>query len=424
MLNLAIIGAGMGGCSAAHFARKYFPNSRITVFEMEKRIGGRIFTFKSGGIKTELGATFFNPNNKIVSSLVDEFGLKVKNLLNLIDVAVWNGNEIQFRSKQSKFYTMLNLLNDYKFNIPKLLFALREINNKIIKLYSKEKPSELGELFESLGLDKWYKRSLCEILVDLGVDQKFIDEIVTPITRIIYSQNAEIGGFAGISSLLGVYGKTIYSLKDGNDILPTKLVEQSTSTIELENKVNRIEKTSTGSFNVQVGDEVSGFDAVIIATPLEIAKIRLEGITHPKKQESEFQKIYIRLMMGDLNRRYFNLDSSEKLPSIVLTSKEADPITRFSIDELNDGSSMVAVTSTKPIRKNLKDDLFIHGETVQDHTWNAAYPIFKPIKTIPLISLDEKLLYVNALSPVISSLESTAFSALNSIKLLKKQIKN
>jgi len=46
MVKLAVIGAGIGGCSAAYFARKYLPNSKVTVYERGKRVGGRVLTFK------------------------------------------------------------------------------------------------------------------------------------------------------------------------------------------------------------------------------------------------------------------------------------------------------------------------------------------------------------------------------------------
>ena len=66
MVNLAVIGAGIGGCSAAYFARKYIPDSKVTVYEKENSIGGRVFTFNWDGTNSELGAAFFNPMNKTI----------------------------------------------------------------------------------------------------------------------------------------------------------------------------------------------------------------------------------------------------------------------------------------------------------------------------------------------------------------------
>jgi len=422
MVNLAVIGAGIGGCSAAYFARKYLPHSKVTVYEMENRIGGRVFTVNVGETKRELGAVFFNSTNKTVCDLVKEMGLKLKKLDKSMDIAVWNGTEIIFKSSQPMFYNMLKLFTNYKLSVPKLLLTLREANEKIKKMYKKEKPTEFWELFESIGLDKWYKMPFDQILVEMGIDRKVIDELITPITRIIYSQNAELGGFAGLSSLLGVYGKSVYMLKDGNKVLPRKLLEASDSKVELESKVKSIEKTSKDSFRVSVGENTSVFDGVIIAAPLEVADIAFEGVATQKWQAREYQKIYIRLMKGAVNSRYFNLDASTKLPSIILTSKEADPITRFSINKSTKDESLVTVTSTEPIGNTLLDDLFKNGRTILDHTWSAVYPIFKPTQKIPPTCLDKGLLYINAIESAASSLESSTFAALNSIKTLKEQL--
>ena len=423
MVDLAVIGGGIGGCSAAYFARRYLPYSKVTVYERENRIGGRVFTFKGKEMNSEVGAAFFNPTNKTVCDLVEEMGLRVKKLEESVDIAVWNGTEIIFKSSQPMFYTMLKLFTKYKLSLIKLLVSLREANGKIKKLYEKEeKPTEFWELFESVGLDKWYKMSFDQILVEMGIDRKFIDELITPITRIIYSQNAGLGGFAGLISLLGVYKEAMYSLKDGNEVLPRKLLEASNSKVELESKVKSIEKTAKGCFRVLVGENTSVFDGVIIAAPLEGAGIAFEGVTKQKWQAREYQKIYIRLMEGEINLRYFNLDASSKLPSIILTSKEADPITRFSINKSTKDKSWMIVTSTEPMGNDFVDDVFKNGRIILDHTWSAAYPIFKPTQKIPSTCFDKGLLYINAIESAASSLESSTFAALNSVKTIKEQL--
>jgi len=422
MVNLAIIGAGIGGCSAAYFAHKILPDSKVTVYEMEDRIGGRVFTFNMGKIKSEIGAVFFHPINKTVRSLVKELNLNVEKLEEHMDIAVYDGTEFVFRSSPSNLYTMLKLFTKYKLNVLRLLLSLSEANGKVKKWYEEERSVEFWELFERVDLDKWYKMPLDQILVEMDVDKEFIDEIITPITRIIYSQNAELGGFAGISSLLGVYSESMYSLEEGNDVLPRRLLEASASKVKLGCKVKSIEKTSKGSFRLLSEDDSSVFDGVIIAAPLEVADIAVDDVAVQKSQAREYQKIYIKVMKGTVDSRYFNLDSSTKLPSTILTSKEADPITRFSVRESTGDESWVTVTSTEPIGDNLLDDLFKNGRTLLDHTWKAAYPIFKPIQKIPPTFLDEGLVYLNAIESAASTLESSAFAALNGIKAVKEQL--
>ncbi len=82
----------------------------------------------------------------------------------------------------------------------------------------------------------------------------------------------------------------------------------------------------------------------------------------------------------------------------------------------------MTVTSTEPIGNDLLDNLFKNGRTILDHTWSAAYPIFKPTDKIPPNCLDKGLLYLNAIESAASSLESSTFAALNSIKTLKEQL--
>lgn len=123
-----------------------------------------------------------------------------------------------------------------------------------------------------------------------------------------------------------------------------------------------------------------------------------------------------------MNHKYFNLSSSQKLPSIILTSKGAAPITRFSIEKTSKEDPWVSITSTKPIGNEIVDDLFINGNKVLDHMWIAAYPVFKPIKKIPSTYLANNLYYNNAIESVTSNLETSVFSALNCIKRIKKKV--
>ena len=53
MTNLAIVGAGIGGCSTAYFAQKYLTNTKVTVFDSQQQIGGRILSQKAYDINLE-----------------------------------------------------------------------------------------------------------------------------------------------------------------------------------------------------------------------------------------------------------------------------------------------------------------------------------------------------------------------------------
>lgn len=424
MVSVAVIGAGIGGCSAAYFASKYLSNPKVMVYEADNRVSGRILTYRGSGIQKELGAEFFNFSNPIMSDLISELGLETKKIEDAMDLAVWNGNEVIFHSGQRLFYKMLGLVNKYKLNVPKLLFNLKKGETKIKKLYKEQEksPLEFWELFEGVGLEKYYQNCFDKILREKGIESTFIDNLITPITRIIYSQNAELGGFAGLIALLGVYSQAMYNLKEGNEVFPKKLVDDSNSKLELATKVTAVEKLSDDAFRVHAGENVSVYDAVIVAAPLEVANISFDGVAVQENNFRDYQTIYVKLMKGKVNPSFFNLSSS-KLPSLVLTSQEVDPLTRFSINEsTKKGESWVTVTSIKPLDHGFVNELFKKGQTIQDHSWVAAYPVFKPTPKLPNMFLDDKLLYLNAIESSASSMESSAFAALNSVQAIKQQL--
>ena len=73
-LSLGIIGAGIGGTSAAHFFRKKFgPRCSISIFEKEE-IGGRLETIKMAGKEYEVGGSIIHSANKLMTDLLEETG--------------------------------------------------------------------------------------------------------------------------------------------------------------------------------------------------------------------------------------------------------------------------------------------------------------------------------------------------------------
>jgi hypothetical protein len=82
----------------------------------------------------------------------------------------------------------------------------------------------------------------------------------------------------------------------------------------------------------------------------------------------------------------------------------------------------VTVTSLKPLDEGFVDEFFKKGRKVFDHSWSAAYPVFKPIQKVPDMFLDESLLYLNGIESAASSIETSAFAALNSVQAIKERL--
>jgi prenylcysteine oxidase/farnesylcysteine lyase len=424
MANLAVVGAGIGGCFAAYFARKYLPGVNVTIYDSQDRIGGRILTYNAGGVTMELGAAFFNGFNRTLLGTVKAEGLKMTPVEERRDFAVWNGSEVVFRSNKQSFATIFSLLAKYQLSLARTFLLLRKVRGQVAKLYQEElkNPSDIGELFESIGLDKWHKKPFFEELIERGVSQAFIDEVVTPITRVIYSQNADLGGFAGLSSLIGVYSGATYSLAGGNSSLPFYLAKASNAAVKLGRKVDRIEKISKGTYRVYTEGEKAVFDGVIIATPLELADIEFDGLSVHDWAPQPYQAVYRRVMRGVFDPNYFGLKKSADPPAIVLTTKDADPITQYSIQKASNGESLVTISSTKTLNSNVFSGVFKNGAvSVLEYCWKAAYPVFKPVTKLPSTRIDKRFMYVSVVEPSVSSMETSALSALNAVRLLGKE---
>jgi hypothetical protein len=423
MKSLAIVGAGIGGCSAAYFAHKSFPSVNITLYDAQDRLGGRILSRNVAGASLEMGAAFFNGFNKTISSIVKAEHLNVKRVEERMDFGVWTGSELIFRSKKSSAVTDLKLLVKYKLNLVRTFLLIREAKRHVAKLYREElkNSGDMSVLFESACLDKWHKKPFDEILIERGISQAFIDEVVDPITRTIYTQNADLGGFAGISSLIGVYSGKTYSIAEGNSTLPVHLAEASNAAVKLGQKVSKIQKTSEDSYRVYSGNSKAVFDAVIIAAPLGLADIEFDGVSLPNWPIQPYRTVYRRVMQGVFDPNYF-LKNSADPPAIVLTTKDADPITQFSVQKTGNGESLVTVSSPEPIIDEAFNGVFKNdGVTVLEHCWKAAYPIFKPVTNLPPSRIDKRLLYVNAVEPSVSSMETSALSALNAVRMLGQE---
>ncbi len=420
MSNIAVVGAGIGGCSAAYFASKLFPGVKITIYDSQDTIGGRILTCNVAGHPIELGAAFFNRINRTLLDIVKTEKLETTPV-ERINFAVWNGSKFVFRSNRESLTTFLKLLLKYRLSLTRTYLLLRKVKSQVARLYQKEatNPTDMRQIFDSVHIDKWQNKTFCEALKERNIEQVFIDEIATPITRIIYSQNEDLGAFAGISSLIGIYSGETYSLAEGNSILPIHLVRSSNATIKMGKKVDAIEKTSEDNYRVHTENDAMVFDNVIIAAPLELADIKFDGLSLEAYGLQTYQSVYRSAMRGVFNPEYFNLDNSIDPPNTILTTKKMGPITHYSIQKTSHDESVVTISSTEPINSVTFKDIFKNSPfSVFDHCWKAAYPIFKPLSKLAPTRIDKGLMYLNAIEPMVSSMETSVLSAKNAVRML------
>jgi len=74
-VDVVVVGAGPAGLRAAHLL--HHAGRSVVVLEARDRVGGRLLSVRSGDRRFDLGATWFWPNERRVSTLVSELGLDV-----------------------------------------------------------------------------------------------------------------------------------------------------------------------------------------------------------------------------------------------------------------------------------------------------------------------------------------------------------
>jgi hypothetical protein len=183
--------------------------------------------------------------------------------------------------------------------------------------------------------------------------------------------------------------------------------------------VKNIEKTPDGSYRGSVGEQTSLFDGVVIAVPLELAGLEFDGVSMRKWKPQQYKRVYTRVMRGFVDAGYFGLEESRKLPPRILTTGKTNQITRFAIEPSANSESLLILSSTEPLSDDMLSGVLKKGKTVLEHSWEAAYPAFKPRDKLPPPRLDERLMYLNSIESAASTMEASAFSALNAIKMMK-----
>src|SRR4051812_34679149 len=79
-VDVAVIGAGVGGAYSAWRLKQQFPKQRIALFEYSNRVGGRLFSVTMPGmphVHAEVGGMRFIPKTQaLVTDLIQRLGLE------------------------------------------------------------------------------------------------------------------------------------------------------------------------------------------------------------------------------------------------------------------------------------------------------------------------------------------------------------
>ncbi|XP_067899050.1 prenylcysteine oxidase-like isoform X2 [Heterodontus francisci] len=437
--KIAVVGAGIGGSSATYFLRREFGhNVKIDVYE-KGTIGGRLATVTVNGQQYEIGGSVIHPLNLHMQDFVKQLGLKQRKGIPE-KLAIFNGEQFVFEETDWYLQDLFKMWWRYGFGLLRLQMWVEEILEKFMRIYKYQAHgyafSTVEEMLQSLGGDRFInmtRRSVTETLQELGVSQRFIDEIVTAVMRVNYGQSATIPAFVGAVSMAGIQAG-LWAVEGGNKLVCSRLLDATKAHVT-HATVTSISLHHSGDkslYQVKYENEEEGgydfYDIVVIATPLhrETTNITFSGLTPPVTDfPGHYQHMIVSVVHGYLNSSYFGFPDPKLFPFAAILTTENPKLFMFSTASIcpvnitsnyrrkqPQEAAVWKVFSPSPLTKEQLKTLFLSYYSVQVTDW-LAYPQYVSVKGIPPIILHDNLYYLNGMEWTASAMEICTIAAKN-----------
>ncbi|KAJ8266790.1 hypothetical protein GJAV_G00134720 [Gymnothorax javanicus] len=438
--KIAIIGAGIGGTATAHFLRQHFGTEvRIDVFE-KGTVGGRLATVTVNHQEYESGGSIIHSLNLHMQDFVKQLGLKHRRSV-AGKTAVFNGEEFILEETDWYLLDLFRLWWRYGISFIRLQMWVEEIMEKFMRIYKYQAHgyafSSVEELLNSLGGSGFLnmtRRSLSESLLELGVSQRFIDEVIAPIMRVNYGQNVSIPAFVGAVSLAGAQAN-LWAVEGGNRLVCMGLLKLAKGNL-IQAGVSSISPDPSGessqyqlSYEGPTGKGSGLYDIVVVATPLQNgvgAGIAFGGF-EPELPiiGGSYHQTVVSIVHGYLNCSYFGFPDPKLFPfaSVVTTDEPGLFFNSVSsVCPVNITASfrrkpaheagVYKVFSQQPLGKVELKTIFKSYYSVQVKEW-LAYPHYGSTRDLPPIVLHENLYYLNGIEWMGSAMEMSSVAAKN-----------
>ncbi|MBN3302501.1 PCYXL protein, partial [Amia calva] len=443
----AIVGAGIGGTATAHFLRQHFgPEVRIDVYE-KATVGGRLATVTVNHQEYESGGSIIHSLNLHMQDFVKQLGLKYRKSV-AGKTAVFNGEEFILEETDWYLLDLFRLWWRYGFSFIRLQMWVEEVMEKFMRIYKYQAHgyafSSVEELLQSLGGSAFInmtRRSVSESLLELGVSQRFIDEVVAGVMRVNYGQSVSIPAFVGAVSLAGAQAN-LWAVEGGNKLVCSGLLNAAKANL-IKAKVTTISPQAAGdAFQYRLsyspvdekGTEGGAaaaaelYDIVVVATPLQVngTGLSFEGFDPPLPEiGGSYHHTVASIVHGYLNCSYFGFADPKLFPfASVLTTdtpglffNSASSICPVNISaafrrKQPQEAAVWKVFSQQPLDKKELKKLFKSYYSVQATDWQA-YPQYGTAPGLPPLLLHDGLYYLNGVEWAASAMEMSAMAAKN-----------
>ncbi len=256
--NIAVVGAGIAGLTAAYYLKKFGYN--VTVYEASNRVGGRMTTDLINDCLIDRGAQFLSTEYSTLMPLIQELGMNSE----LVEASPWVGivRNHQIRKLSAKHFFSplisgyLNLKEAINF-----LFRLRKWRSTIL-------PLPLGDYAAWAAFDNEHANTF--ICREFG--EYILEYMIEPQMQGFHYQSPEVTSKIHALMLLSFALKkgNVMNFRHGMGSLPEKLATYFD--VKLNCPILSLKTESTGTVALVSNDDTFYADKVILATTATIGK--------------------------------------------------------------------------------------------------------------------------------------------------------
>ena len=377
MSNIAIVGGGIAGLSAAYHLSKN--GHLVTVFEADPELGGLAGSFTVGASRLEKFYHHWFTSDHEIISIIDE--LDLNEYIDEVDsnTAVFVGNS---------FFKLSNPKDLLKFSP---LSFFNRLRLGIVSLWIKSVKD--WKRLEAYTAAEWLQ----------GVyGQKIFEVLWRPLLRGKFGPHWETISAVWMWNKLKLRGgsrkrgseKLLY-LKGGFEVLIKRLaymIESFGGSIILNSPVSKLYKDSSGKYNISIKDHELKFDEVILTTPLptvaDICELVLDNSTknalrkfkylsnvcvvlESKKSLTEHYWVNVNdpefPFVAIIEHTNFQSKNDYNGNHLIYLSKYCDPK-----DEMYLMSNSAVIDFTKSCLKKMFSD-FDSKNIIESYVWRADY---------------------------------------------------
>jgi len=434
--NVAVVGAGIAGSSAAWFLRQRLgEDAAIAVYERGPLVGGRLATLDVGGTPVEAGGTIIHETNRYMVGFVDRLGLQrvephQQGEGSAARVGVWDGRRLVFRTHASTVRTRLSAVARYGVRSP--LRMQRAVARGVEQWNAVYSHVESGTGFRTphalcseLGLAGMLEMDGRRWLSDSGVQGRFVDEYASPVGRVMYGQDVSMHALATSIALAGAgLAGSLFSVGGGNRLVCEGLLREAGAKMHTGSEVVGLSRAEPG-FCLRLSDgQAPRHDVVVLATPAGPAALDVGGldVCASAVRPRPFQTTWATFVMGEPRADYFGLSDPAEVPDTLLTLEDdAIPFSSLGLVGASpDGCPVYKFFSREEPKESLLDQVFPHRSAVEQVRWQA-YPVLRPSGDLPPFRLADGLYWVNAMEFAVSTMETEVVAARNVANLVVEE---